>query len=75
MKAYKGVVRNGVVVFEGRIPEGATVTVTVGDGEFLKATLKSALGRTQKSKWVPLKPVTLQRNSQTLASEDPEPLF
>lgn len=45
MKAYKGVVENGVVVVLGaRLPEGTAVTVTVGEGELLRATLVSVLG-------------------------------
>lgn len=43
MKAYKGVVRDGVVVLEGaKLPEGAVVTVTIGEGELLRATITSA---------------------------------
>ena len=43
MKSYKGVVRDGVVVLEGaKLPEGAVVTVTIGEGELLRATITSA---------------------------------
>lgn len=47
MRAYKGVVRRGKVeLVEGaRLPEGAVVTVTIGEAEFLRATLRSALRR------------------------------
>lgn len=44
MKAYKGVVENGVVVVIGaRLPEGTAVTVTVGEGELLRAAITSAI--------------------------------
>ena len=43
MKAYRGVVKDGVIVLErGKLPEGAIVTVTVGDGELVRATITSA---------------------------------
>lgn len=47
MQAYKGTVRNGVVVLpEGtRLPEGAAVTVTVSDLELLRARMRVALIR------------------------------
>lgn len=47
MRAYKGIVRQGrVELVEGaRLPEGAVVTVTIGEGEYLRATLRSALRR------------------------------
>ncbi len=45
MKAYKGIVENGVVVVIGaRLPEGTTVTVTVGEGELLRATIVGVIG-------------------------------
>lgn len=45
MRAYRGIVKDGVVVLEhgARLPEGAVVTVTVGEGEILRATLRNAL--------------------------------
>ena len=47
MRAYKGIVRDGAVVLaEGvHLPEGAVVTVTIGESELLRATLRSALRR------------------------------
>ncbi len=44
MRAYRGVVVNGVVELQGaRLPEGTVVTVTVGEAELLRATIASAL--------------------------------
>ncbi|GEM49483.1 hypothetical protein [Deinococcus cellulosilyticus] len=44
MKAYKGVVVDGVVVLEGvKLPDGTVVTVTVGEAELLRATISNAL--------------------------------
>jgi hypothetical protein len=44
MRAYKGVVEDGVVVLEKAVlPDGAVVTVTLSEGEFLRATLTNAL--------------------------------
>ncbi|GGR50138.1 hypothetical protein GCM10008959_09090 [Deinococcus seoulensis] len=58
MKAYKGVVENGVVVIiGGRLPEGTVVTVTVGEGELLRARITNVLKRPRKVK-VRLKPNT-----------------
>ena len=47
MRAYKGLVRNGqVVLAEGvTLPEGAVVTVTIGEAEYIRATLRAALRR------------------------------
>lgn len=47
MRAYRGIVREGrIELAEGvRLPEGATVTVTIGEAEFIRATLRSALTR------------------------------
>jgi hypothetical protein len=47
MRAYKGIVRQGhVVLVEGaRLPEGASVTVTIGEAEYIRATLRAALRR------------------------------
>lgn len=57
MRAYKGVVENGVVVLIGaRLPEGTVVTVTVGEGELLRARISSALNRPKKIR-VKLRPV------------------
>ncbi len=51
MKAYKGIVQDGVVVLlDSKLPEGAVVTVTVGEGELLRATIRSALNRPKKAK-------------------------
>ena len=50
MRAYKGLVRDGQVVFaEGvHLPEGAIVTVTIGEAEYMRATLRSALRRNRR---------------------------
>lgn len=47
MRSYKGVVRAGnVVLAEGvYLPEGTVVTVTIGEAELLRASLRSALRR------------------------------
>lgn len=51
MKAYKGVVQNGVIVLEGaKLPEGATVTVTIGEGELLRATITNAFTPPKKER-------------------------
>ncbi len=51
MKAYKGVVQNGVIVLEkAKLPEGAVVTVTVGEGELLRATITNAFTPPKKDK-------------------------
>ena len=51
MKAYKGVVRDGVIVLEGaKLPEGAVVTVTIGEGELLRATITSAFAPPKKER-------------------------
>ena len=47
MRAYRGVVRGEVVRLEEgvRLPDGAVVTVTVGEAELVRATLRAALRR------------------------------
>ena len=47
MRAYKGLVERGVIVLpEGvSLPEGAEVTVTVGEVEYLRAKMRAALKR------------------------------
>lgn len=47
MKAYRGLVKDGKVIFaEGvSLPEGAVVTVTIGETEHLRATLQNRLKR------------------------------
>lgn len=58
MKAYKGIIEDGVVVLiGGRLPEGTVVTVTVGEAELLRATIASALRRPRKPR-IRLKPAT-----------------
>lgn len=61
MRAYRGVVQEGRVVLEPgvRLPEGTVVTVTVGEGELLRATLRAALRRNARRRsrgrrWVPV---------------------
>lgn len=57
MRAYKGVVENGVVVVEGaRLPEGTVVTVTVGEAELLRAKIKNVLTRSGRKVKVRVKP-------------------
>lgn len=50
MRAYKGLIEKGKVVFaEGvELPEGAVVTVTIGEAEYIRATLRSALRRNMR---------------------------
>ena len=51
MTAYRGIVQDGVVVLtDSKLPEGAVVTVTVGEAELLRATIRSALSRPKKLK-------------------------
>ena len=47
MRAYKGLVQEGkIVLSEGvNLPEGAVVTVTIGEAEYIRATLRYALIR------------------------------
>lgn len=47
MRAYRGIAQGNVVrLDEGvRLPEGAVVTVTIGEAELVRATLRSALRR------------------------------
>lgn len=58
MKAYKGIVENGVVVLVGaELPEGTVVTVTVGETELLRAQVAKALKGKDKEKKASIKPV------------------
>ena len=47
MRAYRGLVEDGVVRLpEGvELPEGAVVTVTIGEAEYLRAKLRRVLKR------------------------------
>ena len=47
MRAYKGLVKDGkIVLAEGsNLPEGAVVTVTIGEAEYIRASLRTALRR------------------------------
>ncbi len=47
MRAYRGIVRGNVVRLEEgvQLPDGAIVTVTIGEAELVRATLRSALRR------------------------------
>ncbi|WP_135229155.1 hypothetical protein [Deinococcus fonticola] len=57
MRAYKGVVENGVVVVIGtRLPEGTVVTVTVGETELLRAKISNAIKRSSRKVKVRVKP-------------------
>jgi hypothetical protein len=56
-----------VVLEEGvRLPEGATVTVTIGEAEFIRATLRAALRRNtrRRSRGRLLRPVYLHAGSR-----------
>lgn len=58
MRAYKGVVENGVVVVIGaRLPEGTVVTVTVGETELLRARITNVIKRSRRVR-VRLKPAS-----------------
>jgi len=61
VRAYRGrVVAGQVVLEEGvRLPDGAVVTVTIGEAEFIRATLRSALRRNarRRSRGRVLRPV------------------
>lgn len=57
MKAYKGVVENGVVIVIGaRLPEGTAVTVTVGETELLRARITNVLKGSSRKVKVRVKP-------------------
>lgn len=47
MRAYKGVVKDGKVelVAGALLPEGANVTVTIGEAELIRASLAAVLRR------------------------------
>jgi predicted DNA-binding antitoxin AbrB/MazE fold protein len=59
MRAYRGTVKNGVVQLEEgvNLPEGAIVTVTVGETEILRATLRNALQPKERKVKVKLRPM------------------
>jgi hypothetical protein len=59
MRAYRGTIKNGVVILEEgvNLPEGAIVTVTVGETEILRATLRNALQPKERKVKVKLRPV------------------
>lgn len=65
MRAYKGIVKEGkVVLAEGvSLPEGAVVTVTIGEAEYIRASLRSALRRNarRRSRGRVWRPVYSQR--------------
>lgn len=54
MRAYKGIVKDGKVhLAEGvNLPEGATVTVTIGEAELIRASLAAALRRRSRRRVV-----------------------
>ncbi len=57
MKAYRGVVKDGVIVLEGsKLPEGTVVTVTVSNGELVRATITSAFAPRRKTQKIRLRP-------------------
>ncbi len=59
MRAYRGVVKDGVVLLEEgvRLPDGAVVSVTVSEGELVKATLRNAIAPKSKRPKLKLKPM------------------
>jgi hypothetical protein len=59
MRAYKGRVHEGKIeLAEGvSLPEGAIVTVTIGESEFYRASLRSALIRNIRRRSRARKPV------------------
>ncbi len=65
MRAYRGVIKDGHVELAEpvRLPEGAVVTVTIGEGELLRATLRSALRRNarRRSRGRMLRPIYTSR--------------
>jgi hypothetical protein len=67
MRAFKGIVRDGRVdLAEGvRLPEGTIVTVTVGEAELVRSTLRAALRRNVRRRsrgrrWGPVYTATLR---------------
>lgn len=57
MRAYKGVVENGVVIVIGtRLPEGTAVTVTVGETELLRARISNVIKSSSRKVKVRVKP-------------------
>lgn len=58
MRAYKGLVKEGkIILSEGvNLPEGAVVTVTIGEAEYLRASLRSALRRNRRRRARPRVP-------------------
>lgn len=67
MRAYRGRVKDGrVELMDGaRLPEGAVVTVTLGEAEWLRATLRSALRRNarRRSRGRTLRPVVTRQRA------------
>lgn len=65
MRAFRGVVQEGKIVLEPgvRLPEGAQVTVTIGEAEMIRAALRAALRRNprRRSRGRVLRPVYLNR--------------
>ncbi|WP_310584497.1 hypothetical protein [Deinococcus sp.] len=74
MRAYRGIIEEGVVVLQdgARLPEGTVVTVTVGEAELLRATISSAF-RGQRKVRVRLKP-TAGLVTELAAERQPEPV-
>jgi hypothetical protein len=68
MRAFKGIVRDGRIdLAEGvRLPEGTIVTVTVGEAELVRSTLRAALRRNARrrsrgKRWGPVYTAALRR--------------
>jgi hypothetical protein len=52
VRAYKGLVRDGkIILAEGaELPEGAVVTVTIGETEYLKSKVRASLNKRRSKK-------------------------
>jgi hypothetical protein len=64
MKAFRGVVKDGVVVLErGKLPDGTVVTVTVSEGEVLRATISNAFKPRKRPEKIRLRPTPTMTKS------------
>lgn len=52
MKAFRGIIKDGVVHLDAgvKLPEGAIVTVTIGEGEFWRAKVRNVFKPKVKKK-------------------------
>jgi hypothetical protein len=68
MRAYRGLVKDGVIVLEAgtKLPDGTVVTVTVGEGEILRATLRNVFKSPERRIKIRLRPTpTLGRTGSS----------